>query len=95
MANGSNEKCRIGVLVGDLVDLLVGKCSKLQLVDFGAMGPPAVGVRKVRLPTDIVDIELVEEAHSDWIVDEAAENPLFEHVGRPHAVGNLCSVQPE
>jgi len=75
-----------GVLVGDLVDLLVGERGELQLVDLGTVGPRAVRVRKVRLPTDVLDIELVNEAHTYGIIDEAAENPLLEHISRPHGV---------
>jgi len=32
---------------------------------------------------------VVDEAHTDRVVDEAAEDALTEHVRRPHAVGEL------
>jgi hypothetical protein len=48
-------------------------------------------VRKVRLPTDVVDVELVNKSDADGIIDETAENPLPEHIGGPHAFWELLS----
>jgi len=80
-----------GVLVGDLVHLLIRERGELQLVDLGPHGPRAVRVRKVRLPTDVVNVELVNKSDADGIIDETAENPLLEHIGGPHALWELLS----
>ena len=42
---------------------------------------------EVRLPAHIVNVEVVDEAYSHWVVDEAAKDPLAEQIRRPHAVG--------
>jgi hypothetical protein len=41
---------------------------------FRRIGPRAVGVRIVALPTDVVDVELVEQLHTDAIGDETAQD---------------------
>ena len=44
-------------------------------------------MRVVQLPAHIVDVEVVDEAYSHWVVDEAAQDPLAEHISRSHALG--------
>ena len=73
--------------MSDLVDLLIGKWRELSFVDLGAMRPRTVRMWKIGLPADIVDIELIDKAHADWVVDETAQNSLPEHVGGSHPVG--------
>ena len=76
-----------GVEVGDLVDLLDRQRGELRLVDLRRIRPRAVGVRIVGLPADVVDVEVVDQADPDGIVDEAAEHPLAKDVGRAVALG--------
>src|SRR5207245_982139 len=55
----------------------------------GRVGPGAVGVRVGTLPTDLVDVELVEQLHTDAIGDEAAQDPLAEELRRRQSLGTL------
>src|SRR5207344_778588 len=41
-----------------------------------------VGVRKVALPADVVDVELVEQLDADAVTDEATEDSFPEELGR-------------
>ena len=58
-----------------------------SFVDLGAVRPRGVRVGEVGLPAHIVDVEVVDEAHADRVVDEATQDALTEYVRRPHAVG--------
>src|SRR5271163_1824613 len=75
------------VEVRDLVDLFITEGGKLSLVHFWSVRPRAVGMWKIRLPAHIVDIEVLDQAHTHWIINKAAEHPLAEYVGRSHAIG--------
>ena len=64
--------------VGDPIDHVVVQSSELRLVDLGRVRPCAVGMGEVGLPTDVVEVEVVQQARTHRIVDEAAQDALTE-----------------
>src|SRR5262245_40604694 len=82
------------VLVRELVDRRLVEVGEQLLAPLRGVRPRAVGVRVVRLPAHVVDVELVEQLHADPVVDEAAEDPLAEQVGRVRALRELVTHPP-
>ena len=71
-----------GVLVGDLVDLVVGNVVGVEhRVQFlGSPGPHGVRVRVIHLPADVVHTDHVAVLHADRIGDETRHEVLTEHL---------------
>src|SRR6266540_4261248 len=79
------------VAVRELVDELTIEVGEQHLEPLGRRRPRAVGMRVVRFPAHVVDVELVEQLHADPVVDEAAQDPLPEQLARAQALWLLVA----
>src|SRR5271156_3405811 len=65
-----------GVLVGDLVDLVIGNAVGHPGELFGGRGPGRVRVRVIAFPRDVVDTDVVPQLDTDRVGDETRKEPL-------------------
>src|ERR1039458_3592440 len=62
------------IFVRDLVDGLLRKSGKTRGQLLRSIRPRSLAVRKVRLPTHVVEIEPVEKSYAHFVRDEATQN---------------------
>ena len=68
------------IFVRDLVDGLLRQSEKAYGQLLGSVRPRSLAVRKVRFPTDVVDIEPVEKPHAHFVRYEATQNLIMENL---------------
>src|SRR5215211_8174864 len=79
------------VVVSELGDDFGIEVREQHLQTLGGGGPRAVGVRVIRLPAHVVDVELVEQLHPDPVLDEAAQDAFPEQLARPESLRLLVA----